>query len=66
MVGIGHGRPEVARASPTSRPRVAYAHGTAFTSEPLEAYAEALASLLPMDDARIYPVRAAARRSRRR
>jgi hypothetical protein len=36
--------------------RVAYAHGTAFTSEPLERYAAALAPHLPMDDPAIYPV----------
>src|SRR5262245_57376845 len=36
--------------------RVAYAHGTAFTSEPLERYAAALAPHLPMADAAIYPV----------
>jgi adenosylmethionine-8-amino-7-oxononanoate aminotransferase len=56
VVGIGHGRPEVARAIADQSSRIAYAHGTAFTSEPLEEYAEALAPLLPMDDARIYPV----------
>jgi adenosylmethionine-8-amino-7-oxononanoate aminotransferase len=36
--------------------RVAYAHGTAFTSEPLERYAAALAPHLPLDDPAIYPV----------
>src|SRR5690242_16130562 len=36
--------------------RVAYAHGTAFTSDALEAYATALAHHLPMDDPAIYPV----------
>jgi adenosylmethionine-8-amino-7-oxononanoate aminotransferase len=56
VVGIGHGRSEVARAIADQASRVAYAHGTAFTSEPLEAYADALAPLLPMEDARIYPV----------
>ena len=56
VVGIGHGRAEVARAVADQSARVAYAHGTAFTSEPLEEYADALAQLLPMDDARIYPV----------
>ena len=35
---------------------MAYAHGTAFTSEPLERYAAALAPHLPMDDPAIYPV----------
>jgi adenosylmethionine-8-amino-7-oxononanoate aminotransferase len=56
VVGIGHGRSEVADAVGRQAGRVAYAHGTAFTSEPLEQYATELASLLPMDGARIYPV----------
>jgi adenosylmethionine-8-amino-7-oxononanoate aminotransferase len=56
VVGIGHGRTEVAEAVAGQAGRVAYAHGTAFTSEPLERYASELAPLLPMDDARIYPV----------
>ena len=56
VVGIGHGRAEVADAIARQAGRVAYAHGTAFTSEPLERYATELAPLLPMDDARIYPV----------
>jgi hypothetical protein len=36
--------------------RLAYAHGTAFTSEPLEAYAAALAPHLPLDEPALYPV----------
>src|SRR3989442_3811054 len=56
VVGIGHGRDGVADAIADQARRVAYAHGTAFTSEPLEAYAAELAPLLPLDDARIYPV----------
>jgi adenosylmethionine-8-amino-7-oxononanoate aminotransferase len=56
VVGIGHGRTEVADAVAQQAGRVAYAHGTAFTSEPLERYAAALAPLLPMDGARVYPV----------
>jgi adenosylmethionine-8-amino-7-oxononanoate aminotransferase len=56
VVGIGHGRTEVAEAISRQAGRVAYAHGTAFTSEPLERYAAELAPLLPMDGARIYPV----------
>src|SRR5438445_6275059 len=56
VVGIGHGRASVADAIADQARRVAYAHGTAFTSEPLEAYAAELAPLLPMEDARIYPV----------
>jgi adenosylmethionine-8-amino-7-oxononanoate aminotransferase len=56
VVGIGHGRESVARVMAEQARRVAYAHGTAFTSEPLERYATALAAHLPMDDPAIYPV----------
>src|SRR5204863_7355475 len=56
VVGIGHGDPDVVRAMTEQAGRVAYAHGTQFTSEALEAYAEELAPLLPMDGARVYPV----------
>jgi adenosylmethionine-8-amino-7-oxononanoate aminotransferase len=56
VVGIGHGRVSVARVMAEQAGRVAYAHGTAFTSEPLERYAAALAPHLPLDDPAIYPV----------
>jgi adenosylmethionine-8-amino-7-oxononanoate aminotransferase len=56
VVGVGHGRESVARVMAEQASRVAYAHGTAFTSEPLERYASALAPHLPMDDPAIYPV----------
>jgi adenosylmethionine-8-amino-7-oxononanoate aminotransferase len=56
VVGIGHGRASVAAVMAEQAGRVAYAHGTAFTSEALERYADALAPHLPMDDPAIYPV----------
>jgi adenosylmethionine-8-amino-7-oxononanoate aminotransferase len=56
VVGIGHGRESVARVMAEQAGRVAYAHGTAFTSEPLERYAAALAPHLPLDGPAIYPV----------
>jgi adenosylmethionine-8-amino-7-oxononanoate aminotransferase len=56
VVGVGHGRESVAQVMAEQAARVAYAHGTAFTSEPLERYAAALAPHLPMDDPAIYPV----------
>jgi hypothetical protein len=56
VVGIGHGEASVAAAIAGQAAEVAYAHGTMFTSETLEAYADELAPLLPMDDPRIYPV----------
>jgi adenosylmethionine-8-amino-7-oxononanoate aminotransferase len=56
VVGIGHGVASVADAIREQAARVAYAHGTAFTSEALEAYAAELAALVPVDGARAYPV----------
>ena len=56
VVGIGHGDASVAAAIAEQLGRVAYAHGTMFASEQLEAYADELAPLLPVDDPRIYPV----------
>jgi adenosylmethionine-8-amino-7-oxononanoate aminotransferase len=56
VVGIGHGRAEVATAMAEQAGRLAYAHGSAFTTEALEAYAHALAPHLPVDDPRLYAV----------
>jgi adenosylmethionine-8-amino-7-oxononanoate aminotransferase len=56
VVGVGHGRASVVRAMAEQAHRVAYAHGTAFTSEALEQYAAALAPHLPLDEPAIYPV----------
>lgn len=56
VVGIGHGVSEVADAIADQARRVAYAHGTAFTSDVLEQYADELAPLLPLADPRLYPV----------
>jgi adenosylmethionine-8-amino-7-oxononanoate aminotransferase len=56
VVGVGHGRESVARVMAEQAGRVAYAHGSVFTSDPLERYATALAAHLPMADASIYPV----------
>ncbi|ANS78255.1 Adenosylmethionine-8-amino-7-oxononanoate aminotransferase [Serinicoccus hydrothermalis] len=56
VVGIGHGRTEVVEAAAAQASRVAYVHGSSFSSEVLEEYADTLAPLLPLDDPRIYPV----------
>jgi adenosylmethionine-8-amino-7-oxononanoate aminotransferase len=56
VVGIGHGRREVAAVIAEQAGRLAYAHGSAFTTEPLERYAAELAPHLPMADPAIYPV----------
>ena len=56
VVNIGHGRAEIAQVMAEQAGRLAYAHGSAFTSEPLEAYAAQVARYLPVDDPAIYPV----------
>ncbi|HEX2425484.1 MAG TPA: aminotransferase class III-fold pyridoxal phosphate-dependent enzyme [Actinomycetota bacterium] len=56
VVNVGHGDRRVTDAIAQHVARVQYVHGTAFTTEALEAYADDLAPLLPMDDPRIYPV----------
>jgi adenosylmethionine-8-amino-7-oxononanoate aminotransferase len=56
VVGVGHGVASVADAIRAQAAAVAYAHGMAFTSDALEAYADELAALVPVADARVYPV----------
>jgi adenosylmethionine-8-amino-7-oxononanoate aminotransferase len=56
VVNVGHGRASVAAAMAEQAGRVAYAHGSAFTTEPLERYAAEVGPLLPLDDPAIYPV----------
>jgi adenosylmethionine-8-amino-7-oxononanoate aminotransferase len=56
VVNVGHGRREIAAAMADQAGRLAYAHGSAFTTEPLEAYATEVGPLLPVDEPAIYPV----------
>ncbi len=56
VVNIGHGRRSVAETMAEQAGRVAYAHPSAFTNEPLEAYAAEIGPHLPLDDPAIYPV----------
>ncbi len=56
VVNVGHGRASIADVMADQVRRLAYAHGSAFTSEPLEAYAAAVGDVLPVDDPAIYPV----------
>jgi hypothetical protein len=56
VVGVGHGRGPVARIMAEQAERLSYAHGTAFTSESLERYADRLGPHLPLADPAIYPV----------
>jgi len=56
VVGIGHGDPVVAAVLAEQAGRLAYVHGSAFTTEALEAYAAELAEVLPVPGARVFPV----------
>jgi hypothetical protein len=56
VVGIGHGVEEMAETIAAQTAILAYVHGSSFTTEPLEAYASALATVVPMDGARVFPV----------
>ena len=55
-VNIGHGDAKVAAAAADQAARLTYVHATEFTSDVVEAYAADLAPLLPVADARIFPV----------
>jgi adenosylmethionine-8-amino-7-oxononanoate aminotransferase len=55
-VNVGHGEREVIDAIEAQLERTQYVHGTMFTTGALERYADDVASLLPLDDARLYPV----------
>jgi adenosylmethionine-8-amino-7-oxononanoate aminotransferase len=56
VVNVGHGRRSIADAMADQAGLLAFAHGSAFTTEPLEAYAREVAVHLPLDDPAIYPV----------
>ncbi|MEX2275704.1 MAG: aminotransferase class III-fold pyridoxal phosphate-dependent enzyme [Actinomycetota bacterium] len=56
VVNVGHGDGALLEAMRTQAERVQYVHGTMFTTAALETYAEEVADLLPIDQARIYPV----------
>ena len=50
VVGVGHGRREIADAVAAQLGTLAYAHGSAFTTEPLERYAAEVGDRLPVDE----------------
>jgi adenosylmethionine-8-amino-7-oxononanoate aminotransferase len=56
VVNVGHGRREIAAVMAEQAGRIAYAHGSAFTSDALEAYAREVGEILPVDAPAIYPV----------
>lgn len=56
VVGIGHGVEEIAETMAAQTATLAYVHGSTFTTEALEAYATELATVVPLDGARVFPV----------
>jgi adenosylmethionine-8-amino-7-oxononanoate aminotransferase len=56
VVNVGHGDRSLVDAMAAQSAATPYLHGTMFTTEALEAYADELAPVLPIDDPRIYPV----------
>ncbi len=56
VVNVGHGRRSVTDAIAEQAGRIAYAHGSVFTTAPVEAYAREVGRVLPLDGPAIYPV----------
>ncbi|MBI2154946.1 MAG: aspartate aminotransferase family protein [Candidatus Rokubacteria bacterium] len=56
VVTVGHGVPEIAEAIREQAGRLAYVHGTEFTSTPMEELAALLTPRAPVDDARLFLV----------
>ena len=56
VVNVGHGDRTLVDAMAAQAAATPYVHGTMFTTETVEAYADELAPILPMDGPRIYPV----------
>ena len=52
---IGHGDPTVAEAMAAQARSVDWVHASAFTTDPVERYAEAVAGLVPMDRSESLP-----------
>ena len=56
VVNVGHGVASVIAAIGEQLERTQYVHPTAFTTRAVEEYADEVAAILPMEDARIFPV----------
>jgi adenosylmethionine-8-amino-7-oxononanoate aminotransferase len=56
VVNVGHGDAALIGAAEAQLRMTQYVHGTMFTTDAVESYAGEVASVLPVDDARIYPV----------
>lgn len=54
VVNVGHGRAEIVEAMMKQAQAAAYVHAIMFTSQPLEAYAAALAEVISLPEARFY------------
>lgn len=54
VVNVGHGRAEIIDAINQQLNDVAYVHGTMFTSDAVEKYAQALATVVPLPDPKFY------------
>lgn len=55
-VNLGHGRADLARAMAEQASKVAYIHGSQFTTEPIEQWAARLVEKLPSRRYKLYPV----------
>jgi adenosylmethionine-8-amino-7-oxononanoate aminotransferase len=53
---VGHGRREIIDAMQTQASSVDYVHATQFTTDVLATFARSLAAVVPVDDARVFPV----------
>jgi hypothetical protein len=56
VVSLGHGRKDLARAMAEQAEKVAYVHGTQFTTDAIEEWAEGLSRLLPKELSKLYLV----------
>ena len=56
VMNVGHGDATLIEAATAQLAKTQYVHGTMFTTDAVETYADEVAGLLPMHDARIYPV----------
>ena len=56
VVGVGHGDRSLIEAARRQLEQTQYTHGSMFTTEVLEEYADEVAAVLPLEGARIYPV----------
>ncbi len=56
VVNVGHGIEKIAEAMAEQARQVAYVHGEKFTTPVMEDYAEALSEVIPLPDARFFPL----------